>query len=145
MSEAAGNDELADFERFFAEAPLHKALGLTLEERRTDYARIALRTSPVTLGGVGGGVHGGVLAAMIDVAMLAALFTVRSTGLEPAGTADLNITYLRPALGSRVTAEATVMKRGRLLAVTEVEIRDEEGQVCAKGRTLYAFRDRGGG
>ena len=61
-------------------------------------------------------------------------------GQEPAGTADLNITYLRPALGARIYAEGTVVKRGRQLAMIEVSILDEQDRLCAKGRTLYAFR-----
>jgi uncharacterized protein (TIGR00369 family) len=59
---------------------------------------------------------------------------------QPAGTADLNVTYLRPAHGPYVDAEATVLRRGRQLAVIEVSISDAEGRLCAKGRVLYAFR-----
>ncbi len=129
------------FIRQFDAHPLHRALGVRLEERRKDFARISLAPGAVTQGGVGGSIHGGVLAALVDIAMLAALSTSSSrSGQEPAGTADLNITYLRPALGSRIFAEATVVKRGRQLAMIEVSILDEEGRLCAKGRTLYAFR-----
>ena len=53
---------------------------------------------------------------------------------------DLGITYLRPALGPRITAEARVLRKGRQVAVSEVEIKDAEGRLCAKGRTLYAIR-----
>ena len=59
---------------------------------------------------------------------------------QPAGTADLNITYLRPAHGRHIFADATVVKHGRQLAMIEVTIVDDEGRLCAKGRTLYAFR-----
>ena len=52
----------------------------------------------------------------------------------------LGITYLRQAQGKEIFAEARVIKRGRQLAVIEVEICDAEGRLCAKGRTLYAFR-----
>ncbi len=126
--------------RNFDELPLHKALGLTLEDSKPGFARICLHTSNVTLSGIGGAVHGGLLAAMIDIAMLEALFPMFETGGQAAGTADLNITYLRPALGERVYAEATVLRKGRQLAVTEVAIIDGEGRLCAKGRTIYALR-----
>lgn len=130
--------------RAFAALPLHHALNLTLEESRAGFARIRLRTGPLTLGGVGGSVHGGLLAAMVDVAMLEALFAAFPPGSQPAGTADLNITYLRPALGDCVYAEATVLRMGRSLAVTEVVILDAEGRLCAKGRTIYSLRSAPG-
>ena len=113
---------------------------MRLEERREDFARISITPSAVTQGGVGGGLHGGILAALVDIVMLAALSTVQRSGQEPAGTADLNITYLRPAIGPRIFAEGTVVKRGRQLAMIEVSIIDEQDRLCAKGRTLYAFR-----
>ena len=111
-------------------------------ESRPGWARIALETSNVTLGGIGGSVHGGLLAAMVDVAMLEAQWQMFEPNEQPAGTADLNITYLRPALGNHIYAEATVLKKGRTLMVTEVSILDEAGKLCAKGRTIYVIRSR---
>ena len=140
MSEEPGASNDEAFAKHFAEHPLHRALGVRLEERREDFARISIAPSAVTQGGVGGSLHGGILAALVDIVMLAALSTVQRPGQEPAGTADLNITYLRPALGARIYAEGTVVKRGRQLAMIEVSILDEQDRLCAKGRTLYAFR-----
>ena len=128
--------------RHFDEFPFHRYLGLTLVEQRPGFARICLQTSERTLGGIGSSVHGGILAAMVDIAMLQALFQSFGPDDQPAGTADLNITYLRPALGPRIYAEATVLKKGRQQAVTEVSIVDEQGRLCAKGRTIYALRAR---
>ena len=128
--------DLRDFDEF----PLHKALGLTLIDARPGSARCVLTTSKLTLGGVSGSVHGGLLAAIVDIIMLEALVPMFGPTDQPAGTADLNITYMRPALGERIYAEAKVIKKGRTLAVVEVEITDGEGRLCAKGRTLYAIR-----
>ena len=130
----------SDAARDFDQSLLHKTLGLTLEERRAGFARICLHASALTLGGVGASVHGGLLAAMIDIAMLQALIPMFEPTEQPSGTADLNITYLRPALGERIYAEATVLRKGRQLAVTEIVILDTEGRLCAKGRTIYAIR-----
>ncbi|MCE7929148.1 MAG: PaaI family thioesterase [Dehalococcoidia bacterium] len=126
----------------FAEFPFHKYLGLTIEEARPGFARLCLHTSERTLGGIGNSVHGGILASIVDIAMLQALFPLFGPNEEPSGTADLNITYLRPALGERIYAEATVLKKGRQQAVTEVSIINEQGKLCAKGRTIYAIRQR---
>lgn len=124
----------------FDAVPLHRFLGLRLEERRPGYARIRLNVGANVAGGVDGSVHGGVLAAMLDIAMLQALFPMLAPGDRPAGTADLGITYLRPAVGEAVWAEATVIRKGRQLAMVEVSIVDREGTLLAKGRVLYAFR-----
>lgn len=101
-----------------------------------------MATSQFTLGGIGGSVHGGLLAALVDIVMLEAMFPSFRENDQPAGTADLNITYLRPALGPKVVAEATVLRKGKTLAVTEVTILDGDGNLCAKGRTIYVIRQR---
>jgi len=134
------DSEFDIYRRDFDAQPLQKLLGITLVERRSGFGRICLARTEATPQGIGGSVHGGVLAAMVDIAMLVAVFTQLRPGQEPAGTADLNISYLRPARGHRIYADATVIKHGRQLAVIEVSIVDDENRLCAKGRTLYAFR-----
>jgi uncharacterized protein (TIGR00369 family) len=134
---------VSDFDAFksdFDEKPLHKMLGITLVERRPGYGKIVLRKTAETPGGIGGSVHGGILAAMVDIVMLVAIFAEMKEGEQPAGTAELGITYLRQAHGDNIYAEANVVKRGRQLSLVEVDITDDEGRLCARGRTLYAFR-----
>ena len=124
----------------FDEIPFHQYLGLTLVERRDDYARLRLRKTTTTPTGIGGSVNGGVIATMIDMATIPAVFTGMRPGSEPAGTADLQVTYLRQAHGNYIDAEATVIKRGRQLCTIEVSVIDDEGRLCARGRVLYALR-----
>ncbi len=145
MSDARAPERAIDFpreKREFDEFELHRTLGLTLEDMRPGFARVCMKTSSLTKGGVGGSVHGGLLAALVDVAMLRALSPLFRLDEQPGGTADLNITYLRPALGARIYAEAEVLRKGRSLAVTEVSILDELGTLLAKGRTIYSLRPR---
>ena len=134
------DSEFDIYRRDFDAQPLHTMLGITLVERQPGYGRICLTRTEATPQGIGGSVHGGVLAAMVDIAMLVAVFSQLRPAQQPAGTADLNISYLRPARGRQIFADATVIKHGRQLAVVEVSIADEENRLCAKGRTLYAFR-----
>jgi uncharacterized protein (TIGR00369 family) len=130
--------------RAFEQHPLHRTLGIRLIESRQGFARIAMEISTLTMGGVGGSVHGGLLALLVDVVMLEAIIpSLDMSTDQPAGTADLNITYMRPVLGTRAIAEATLLRKGRQLAVVEVAISDDQGRLCAKGRTLYAIRRRG--
>lgn len=139
-SDETQTPSLAFWRAHFEQFPFYRFLGLECEEVRPGYARLALATGPNTLGGVAGSVHGGILASLVDVAMLQALVPLFEPGDVPSGTLDLGITYLRPALGPRITAEARVLRKGRQVAVSEVEIKDAEGRLCAKGRTLYAIR-----
>lgn len=132
-----------EWRRAFAEQPFHRWLGLSLEDARPGMARVRLDIGPETPRGAGDGVHGGILATLVDIAMLQALMATFAPGVRARGTADLNITYLRPATGAAIFAEATVLREGRSLSVVEVSITDSEGRLCARGRTLYATsRDR---
>lgn len=124
----------------FDELPFHRYLGLTLEERRDGYARLRLTITEQTPTGVGGSVNGGVIATLIDMAAIPAVFTGLREGARPAGTADLQVTYLRQAHGAWIDGEARVLKRGRQLCVVEVDVKNDRGELCARGRVLYALR-----
>ena len=132
--------EFDTFKQSFEADAFHRLLGIPLSARGPGFARICLTTTPETPQGIGGSVHGGVLASMVDIAMLVAVFGGLRPGQIPAGTADLGITYMRRAHGEQIHAEARVVKHGRQLAVIEVDITNAEGELCAKGRVLYAFR-----
>lgn len=124
----------------FDDIPFHRYLGLTLEDWREDYARLRLTVSEQTPTGIGGSVNGGVVATIIDMAALPAVFSGMRSGSEPAGTADLQVSYLRQAHGPWIDAEAVVLKRGRQLCVVEVSVTNQAGDLCARGRVLYALR-----
>ena len=133
----------ADFDAFktmFDNDPYHQSLGITVVDRAPGYGKIVLAKGAHTPSGIGGSVHGGVLAAMVDIVMLVALFAEAPHGEVPAGTAELSITYLRQSHGTHIYAAGRVIKRGRQLAMIEVDITDTDGKLCARGRTLYAFR-----
>ncbi len=128
------------FRRGFDADPFHRQLGVSLVERGDGTARVRLAIGAGTPQGIGGAVHGGVLASLVDIAMLVAVFSKLRPGQLPAGTADLAITYMRQAHGDQVLAEARVVKHGRQLSVIEVDLSDDAGVLCARGRVLYAFR-----
>jgi acyl-coenzyme A thioesterase PaaI-like protein len=50
------------------------------------------------------------------------------------------VTYLRQAHGAWIDAEAQVVKRGRQLCYVEVAVVNDGGELCARGRVLYALR-----
>ena len=140
MKLSAPPEDFATFKDLFDSDPYHQSLGVTVLERHADYGKIVLNKGADTPAGIGGSVHGGVLAAMVDIVMLVALFAEPRANEEPAGTAELSITYLRQTHGDHIYAEGRVIKRGRQLAMVEVDITDDNGKLCARGKVLYAFR-----
>ena len=124
----------------FDNNPFHIYLGLTVAEQRKDYGRLRLQRTESTPTGIGGSVNGGVIATMIDMATIVAIFSDLPESTMPAGTADLAVTYLRQAHGEWIDAEALVIKRGRQLCSVEVSVINNEDVLCARGRVLYAMR-----
>lgn len=132
------NDEHA--QRFQTGNPYHALIGVELVERGDGHARCRLPVTEKVRGGVAGSVHGGVISALVDIATLSAVSSIVQPGEQMAGTAELSVSYLRPALGEAVFADARVLKKGRTLAVIDVDITNPDGTLVAKGRVSYALR-----
>ena len=137
-TDAKSNPE--GFIQGFNDNAFHRYLGLQVVEQRNDYGRLRLQRNESTPTGIGGSVHGGIIATMIDMSAVVAVFSDLPDSGDPAGTADLAVTYLRQAHGTWVDAEASVIKRGRQLCTVEVSVMNDEGVLCARGRVLYAMR-----
>lgn len=109
------------------ERRLHEVLGTTLEVSPGLGAVLLVPPGPA-IGNVAGHGHGGVLAALADVAAAAVMTDER----YPLCTASLRIAYLRPAvLDGTVRLEAQVVHRGRATALTRVHITGGDGKLCA--------------
>ncbi len=102
-----------------------------------------LAVTPAVGGGSAGGVHGGVLAALADISVTTAVLSICRANDKMRGTAELNISYLRPAQGKELTVTATIIKKGRALVVGQVDIANDEGSVVATGRVTYALAQAG--
>ncbi len=112
--------------------------------------RLAFRARRTLVGNfVRGTLHGGVISSVLDTAgglaaLVGALRHARSRTpghcLEifgRLGTIDLRVDYLRPGLGRRFSASATILRTGRRVAVTRMELRNEEGTLVAVGTGTY--------
>ena len=49
------------------------------------------------------------------------------------------MSFLRPAVGEELVATCEVLKKGRALAVGDVEVRNNHDVLVAKGRGTYAI------
>jgi len=141
-STAAGSpDRLTQARAHWDSHPLHQFFGITLERLEHGYAHCRMHSNEHNRGGVHGAAHGGVLAFLCDVAALAAIATVIAPGERASGTAELNISYLSPGV-SDVLAEARVLRKGRTLAVADIDLKDDAGKLLAKSRVSYAMHPR---
>jgi uncharacterized protein (TIGR00369 family) len=78
-------------------------------------------------------VHGGVIAALVDLSAHAALNAVTGIGMP---TIDLRTDYLRPAVAP-LEALATPRRVGRSLGVVDIEVTGSDGKLVALGRVVY--------
>ena len=79
--------------------------------------------------------HGGVVAALIDIAGDYALWSQVGAGLP---TIDLRVDWLRPARRGALLAIGRSVKVGRTVCCADIEVRDEQGTLVAVGRGTYA-------
>lgn len=79
--------------------------------------------------------HGGVIAALIDLAGHAAV-AVKMGRMAP--TIDLRIDYLRPSDGGEVIARAQLLKAGRSVACVDIDVTDTKGRLIAAGRGSFS-------
>jgi uncharacterized protein (TIGR00369 family) len=79
--------------------------------------------------------HGGVLASLIDITAHAAL-ALRVGCVVP--TVDLRIDFLTVAAAPGVVAEARILRAGRSLGRTDVEVKDGHGVLVACGRGTFS-------
>ncbi|HEY2195124.1 MAG TPA: PaaI family thioesterase [Actinomycetospora sp.] len=109
-------------------AVLHEALQATLGVGADARVLVTLPPGPTAENAAGMG-HGGVLAALADVAAAA---TFAREDQPPLRTTALRVTYLRPAvLDDVVTFEARAVRRGRSTGLARVDIVGGDGRLCA--------------
>lgn len=127
------------FERAFRLAPFHQFLGLTFKETEPGVVelRLPFREELVSNPAIPY-LHGGVIAALLDIAGDYAIATRLGRGVP---TVDMRVDYLRAAGREPLTAHARVVKLGRSLGVADSEVRNAEGQLIAVGRVVYSTRE----
>src|SRR5262245_2016849 len=79
--------------------------------------------------------HGGVVAALIDIAGDYALWTEVGSGLP---TVDLRVDWLRPARKGALLARGRTVRAGRTVCCADIEVFDGQGVLVAVGRGTYA-------
>lgn len=116
-------------------APYHQWLGLTVTAVHDDGIELKAKWREEWVVSIERGyTHGGVLAALIDLAADWAL--VKQTG-RGVPTIDLRVDYHRPAMRGDLVARGTVIRNGSQFATAEAQIFDQDGKLLASGRGTY--------
>jgi uncharacterized protein (TIGR00369 family) len=58
---------------------------------------------------------------------------------ESISTLEMKINYLKPLAEGEIIAEAKIVHKGTMTAIGDVEVRDEKGNLIAKGLATYAI------
>jgi acyl-coenzyme A thioesterase 13 len=140
---------------FAAEVPMldevRKRLEAATREGRWDAAlrnlelvsiepgRVRLKIAvDAALQNIGGKLHGGATATLVDVAGTLAIVAADRDGRSGVST-DLNVSFFAPGEGT-VVIDAQVLKSGRTLSFVTVDLRREsDGVLVAQGRMTKAM------
>ncbi len=114
-------------------------LGVEVQDAREGWVRLRLPVRDALCNAAGAPVHGGVYAALVDMAVGSALGTLReaSEGGVRQTTLDLNVSFLAAARGGDLLAEGRILRHGRTIVFGEASVTDAEGRLLAVGRATY--------
>jgi uncharacterized protein (TIGR00369 family) len=123
----------------------NKLLGLRVESFDLDAPKLRFDMRPELVGNPTRQIlHGGVISATLDVAggfaimlALAAEMTGIPTSFPNMGTIDLRVDYLRPGRGKHFVATARIVRKGKRIAVTHMELHNDLGELIATGGAAY--------
>jgi len=115
-------------------------VGISVEELRTDYARMRLPFR-AELEQPGGPVHGGAIATLIDTVVVPAVGSAYPA-VPLMLTLSLSINYLAAVMGTDAVAEGWVVRRGRSIVFSQVEVREAgRGELAATASLVYKVRE----
>lgn len=116
-----------------------KLFGMELEEAREGYVKISLTVKEEFLN-AHNIAHGALIFALADVAFAIAVNSV----VDAVGVQWSFNTFRAAMPGETITAECTLIHRGRSLMVVDYSVTNEEGKTLAKGQAtaLPVSRDR---
>jgi len=111
-----------------------KELGIELLEVEPGRAKVRMQVGPEHRNSVGM-VHGGVVFSLADYAFAAACNSHGTVAVA----INVNVSFLRPAKGGVLEAEALEVSKSRSLGTYDVTVKDGEGRLVCVFRGM-AFR-----
>ena len=136
MSEL-GKEVFDSLDALVVRSAFGRLLGASLIEASEDCVRVRLpyREELTTLADL---VHGGAIAALVDIAATASFW---ATSALPAGargtTVGFSVNFVSAARGRDLVATAKVRRRGREISTGEVSVTDSDGKEVAVALVTY--------
>jgi acyl-CoA thioesterase len=120
------------------EFPLRRFLGMELsgDEPGVGLAHVVVGPDHLNPNGV---VHGAVLFALVDTAMGKSTMSVIDEPNRYCASIEVSLRFIRPAVDGRLTATATVLKRGRSVVHLESHVLDDAGRLVATAAGTFAI------
>jgi uncharacterized protein (TIGR00369 family) len=128
------------------QVPFNKVLGVEVASAEADKAQLRFAMRAELIGNTRRGIlHGGVISAVLDVtagfAIMLALHKEPQSGQKlefpNIGTIDLRVDFLRPGRGKHFLATGRVVRLGKRIAVTHMELENDEGELIATAGAAY--------
>ena len=110
-------------------------LGIEFVDVGSGWATMRMPFSEKLTNSTGAG-HGGALFTLADSAGSMALVSMAAKG-EVVTTVEMKINFLKPFIGGEAVAEAHILHCGKTTALGDVEIKDQDGSLIAKGSATY--------
>ncbi|MFA4915150.1 MAG: thioesterase family protein [Syntrophales bacterium] len=130
--------------------PFNRFLGLKVDYLRTDGAGFRFPMKDEFVGNpIHGILHGGVISAALDATggititasavgkMLGLSYKEIARRVARMGTIDVRVDFLRPGRGTEFLSTATIMRTGKKVAVTRMELRNQDDLLIAVGTGTY--------
>ena len=133
------SDNVEDLKAHEANEPIARFLKTTLVELRPGYAKVAMKLGPEHLN-FNGLIFGGIIMALADEAFAYATNSL----IQPSYASQVNIHFLNgPAVNDELIAECRVIKSGRRVGVSEMQVSNQDGKLIAKatGTTIPVVRE----
>ena len=143
-SAGAPEDPLAATRARTQENLYWRYLGVVVEDAKPGWVRLRVDVRDDLRNAAGAPVHGGVMSALVDMAVGGALGTLSdaAAGGVNQSTLDLNVSFLAAATEGPIFAEGKILRRGRTIAFGEANVTDASGRLCAVGRATYMILTR---
>ena len=111
-------------------------LNLQVVEKHTDGVTIEFDLAPAYLNSQGV-LHGGITASLADEAAWHAMESYLGYGTRSSTTTELKVNYLRPIAGKKVVMRAYLVRAGKTLCVSRIDIFDEQKNLAAIAIVTY--------
>jgi uncharacterized protein (TIGR00369 family) len=150
--QSSASDEIfSEVQQLFTDRiPFNRVLGVSIDSMTFERARLRFDFRDELVGNyIRRSLHGGVVSASLDLVggLVAFLSAIQSLEQRPVaekmehlanvGTIDLRIDYLRPGVGSHFVADGSILRAGNKVAVTRMELHNDEERLIAVGSGAY--------